>query len=128
MNNNDETILKLQEEIKLKRSTIEKVDKFKPVTNCNLFLNGTAWNLNATTIDGLHHLYASLTVLLNVGVDYVINGFKLSEWITDIKSKLENMCVAIEKNRLVVLENRLKMLLSHDKRAEIELEEIKQLI
>jgi hypothetical protein len=128
MKNNDETILKLQEHIQIKKATVEKIEKFKPITNCNLFLNGTAWNLNATTIDGLHHLFASLTVLLNVGTDYTINGFKLSEWLIDIEAKLENMCIAIERTRLNVLENRLKGLLSHDKRAEIELDEIIKLI
>ena len=53
-----------------------------------------------------------------------ISGYNISEWIEDIKNKLEALTVKQEETKLRQMEIRLTQLLSEDKKVELELEEI----
>lgn len=73
-----------------------------------------AWEMSAT----------DLKVLDKVKFD----GFLLTDWVQDIKTKLEFLEAQDEKKNLAVLEKELNSLLSDSKQTELRLEEIENLI
>lgn len=126
--NNDRVILQLQKDIKTKQSLIEKADRFSPITHCTLKIYGEVWNINVMNLEELQHIFATCLTLLNVGVNYKISGFKLSDWIEDLNSKIAVKTITQEKQRLTELENKLKQLLTNETKVSLELENIKNLI
>ena len=120
----DKVILQLKKEIELQKTAITKAAKFNPVTNLTLKLYGELFNLNVSSIDDLFHLQATLNVLLQNGNDYKISGYKLSEWLEDISSKITIKRINEEKAVLVSREKRLESLLSTEAKVNLELESI----
>lgn len=120
----DKVILQLKKEIDLQKAAITKAAKFNPVTNLTLKLYGELFNLNVSSIDDLFHLQATLNVLLQNGNDYKISGYKLSEWLEDITSKITIKRINEEKAVLVSREKRLESLLSTEAKVSLELESI----
>lgn len=132
--NNDQKILELKKQIEEKKKQIKKVDKFTPVTNCSIELDGIRYNihtLNRTSaINLLVKLGALLTSAINLGLEeeYVVSGYKVNEWLIDIKSKMENLNRIEEENKLKGLESKLDQLLSNEKKVELELGEIESML
>lgn len=132
---NDERIIKLKKQIENKKEVLKtKNTRFAPITNCILEINGNRYNIHALNKQELVPLLVKLTSHLNtaknLGVldDYVIRNFNISDWVSDLTSKLENIKVQEEINELKALENKLTKMLSTDKQAELELDRIEDLL
>lgn len=133
MNKNDERILKLKKEIEKKKEEIEKKDvRFIPKTNCILTLDGESYNLHVCPIEKLNFLWVKLNMYLmsakDLSLDFSVSGFPVSDWINDIKNRLNILEVKSEKENLRKMEEKLDKLLSSDKRTELELDRIEDLL
>ena len=134
MNKNDERILELKEQINEKRKLIsEKKVRFIPETNCILNMDGMTINLNVCPDDTLLLLLIRLNSYLmsarDLGVtDFKISGYSVTSWIKDIESKLDVSNLRNEGANLKKMENKLNMLLSNDKKTELEIDEIAALL
>lgn len=123
-NSNDKIILNLKKEIESQKAAISKAAKFIPITNLTLKIYGELWNFNVCSIDDFYHLRATLQSLLNIGTDYKISGYKLSEWLEDINAKITIKMINEEKAILTSREKRLEALLSNEAKVNLELQSI----
>lgn len=131
---NDKVILDLKEKIKEKKANLAKVEKFNPVTNCNLEIDGARYNIHVCNKQNLLLLIAKLSNLKN-GLASVlpeetltIGTFTVDEWIKDLSDKFANLNVSLEEKRLKELETKLHNLLSIDKKVELEIDDLKDQI
>jgi len=133
-NTNDEKILQLKAQIKEKKSKLKGKKRFTPVTNCSLELEGVRYNLNVSNKEQLINLmirlnmYRMSAIDLDLEDEYIVSGFSVDEWITDIRLKLEILKYEEEDRKLKVLESKLHNLLSLDKKVELEIGEIESMI
>jgi hypothetical protein len=129
-NVNDEKILELKAQIKEKKEKLKNKKKFVSVTNCSLEVDGVRYNLNVLSKEQLISLLVKLNSYKISAVDlglldtYMISGYKVEDWITDIRLKLEVVAHREEENKLQELESKLHVLLSNDKKVELELKDI----
>ena len=122
---NDKVILNLQKDIETKTANIRKAERFQPITNCNLELYGTRYNINVLNKYQLQLITATLKSLAtHSDEDFIINGFVLSSWITDLESKFATLTIQEEKSRLEALKKKLHDLLSIDTKVELEINDI----
>ena len=133
-NANDKKILDLKKQIETKKSKIAKAGRFSPVTSCMLHLNGQSTNLHVQDKTGLTSLLVSVNALrlsaidLGVESEYVLSGYNVNDWITDIKARLAILSVKEEEKKLQVLEDKLHVMLSSDKKVELEIENIEKML
>ena len=134
MSKNDDRILELKKQIEAKKKTIsEKKVRFIPETNCVLNMDGMNINLNVCSDDALVLLLIRLNSYLMSAVDlgmpdFEISGYSVTTWIKDIKSKLEITGLKREEADLKKMESKLDKLLSYDKKTELEIDEIANLL
>ena len=133
MSKNDEKILILRKQIEEKKEQLKKLAKFNPVTNCSIELDSVRYNLNTLTNEQLILLLVKLNMYkLSVNDlkinDFNISGYKVDDWIEDIKSKLEILNQRNEQNKLKQLESKLTKMLSEEKKTELEIEEIANIL
>lgn len=130
MSKNDDKVLQLKQQIEEKKRVLSNIKKFTAVTNCSINFEGAQININTLQKDGLVQLYVKLNALqlsaIDLGLldDFYISGYNISEWVEDVKNKLEALTVKQEESKLKQMETRLTQLLSEDKKVELELEEI----
>jgi len=131
---NDDKIMLLKSQIADKKKGLKTKKKFSPLTNCSIELDGVRLNLQVLNREGLTHLLVKLNSYLLSAVDlgldeeYVISGYLIDQWITDIKLKLEILKYEEEDRKLKVLENKLHVLLSSEKQVSLAIEEIESMI
>lgn len=131
---NDKIILNLKKEIEVKKTNLSKIDKFKPVTNCNLELDTIRYNLHVANKDTLLYLIAkihSLKKSLSEAMPeqtLVIGGYTADQWIGDLTDKFNILNINEEEKRLQKLEAKLHDLLSVDTKIELEIDDIKKQI
>jgi len=131
---NDDKIMLLKSQIAEKKKGLKGKKKFSPLTNCSIELDGVRLNLQVLNREGLTHLLVKLNSYLLSAVDlgldgeYVISGYLIDQWITDIKLKLEILKYEEEDRKLKVLENKLHVLLSSEKQVSLAIEEIESMI
>lgn len=65
---------------------------------------------------------------LGVLDSFSVSGYHVQDWITDLKSKFEIMNRKEEEQKLKTMETKLYKLLSDDKKVELELDEIAELL
>ena len=134
MSKNDDRILELKKQIEAKKKSIsEKKIRFIPETNCVLNMDGMTINLNVCSDDALLLLLIRLNSYLMSAkdlnmTDFEISGYNITDWIKDIKNKLEVYALRKEETNLKKLEKKLDMLLSEDKKTELEIDEIASLL
>lgn len=130
MNKNDDMILVLKKQIEDKKALLNKAKKFSPITNCSINVDGVQININTLQREGLIGLLVKLHSLQSSAIElelldeYNISGYNISEWIEDLKNKLEVLSVKQEEAKLKQMESKLSQLLSNEKKVELELEEI----
>lgn len=130
MSKNDEKVLQLKQQIEEKKKALSKIKKFTATTNCSINFEGSQININTLQKEGLVQLYVKLNALqqsatdLGLLDDFNISGYNISEWVEDVKNKLEALTIKQEEFKLKQMETRLTQLLSDDKKVELELEEI----
>ena len=133
-NINDEKIMALKSQIQEKKKSLKTKKRFTPITNCNLELDGVRYNIQVpnkeilTTLLVKLNMYRLSIVDLELEDEYIMSGFRVDEWITDIKLKLEILRYEEEDRKLKLLENKLHVLLSNEKQVSLAIEEIESMI
>lgn len=133
-NYNDSKVLELKKQIEEKKKSVSKSKKFSPVTNCTIELDGVRINIQTLTKENIIALliklnsYAASAIELELLDQYVISGYNITDWIGDLKSKLEFINNKDEEQKLKLMETKLDKLLSDDKKVELELNEIAELL
>jgi len=102
--------------------------------NCNLDLDGIRYNLHSlTTKESLIQLLIKLNVFKQSAVELKLldecnfSGYNVRDWMSDVQLKLEILSFS-EERKLKTLEQKLDDLLSNDKKIELELDSIQDLI
>ena len=125
---NDLKIMELKKQIEDKKIKLGKSQKFAPITNCSIELDGIRVNIQVLNKEQLTYLLVKLNSYAKsakeLEIDFVISGYHITEWITDIKSKLDFVSRKEEENKLKVMESKLHQLLSNEKKVELEIDEI----
>lgn len=129
MNNNDERIIKLKAQIATKRTELNTMpSRVVPITNCLLSLDDRNYNLHVEASEFLLiklNMYVMSARDLDIDLDnIIISGYKITDWISDIKDFLAVKKYKAEKKKLDLLEKKLDNLLSEDKRTELEIDNI----
>jgi len=136
MNNetNDQRIMLLKKQIESKKAQLSKSTRFSPVTNCSLEVDAVRYNIQVLARPDLISLMVKLNSYmmsaknLDVLDDYVISGYKVEDWIADIKARIAILSHKLEENRLKLMEDKLIKLLSDGKKVELELNEIESIL
>lgn len=134
MSKNDDRILELKKQVENKKKKMAKKNiKFVPETNLIIEINGQKMNINVLSEKDLK----SLLVILNMYRmsaadlemnDFEISGYKVGQWINDVKAKINMKTLKREETELKELEFKLDKLLSDDKKTELELDSIAALL
>jgi hypothetical protein len=133
-NINDKKIMELKQQITEKKVKLEGINRFVPITNCSLELDGQRYNLNTLQKEQLIQLMVKVNLYsmsakdLKLDEDYIVSGYKLEEWITDMKAKLDIMSKKDEERKLKAMEEKLDRMLSDEKKTELELNDIEALL
>ena len=132
---NDERVLKYKEEIAELEERLEKDAKksrFVPVTNCSIRIGGTGYNLNVLNKKELTGLLVEINMYrlseLDLGVKMELCGYTTDQWMTDIKAKLSILEIKEKQEMLKRKKKELDKLLSDEKRTELELDAIGELL
>lgn len=134
MSKNDDRILELKKQVENKKKEIAKKNvKFVPETNLIIEINGQKTNINVLSEKDLN----SLLVILNMYRmssadlemnDFEISGYKVDQWMNDVRAKINMKTLKNEEAELKRLEEKLDKLLSEDKKTELELDSIAALL
>lgn len=130
---NDDAIMKLKAQVDKKREELSTMsNRVHPVTNCLLVLDKVTFNLLVDASEMLLirlNAYAMSAKDLGLDVDSVqLSGYTLGQWIQDVNNFLQVKTYKEEKKKLDQLENRLNSLLSNDKKTQLEINEIAELL
>lgn len=134
MSKNDDRILELKKQVEDKKKELaSKKTRFVPITNCILEMDGMTLNLNVLSERALILLWIRLNTYRMSATDlglrkFEISGYDLEDWITDVKVRLEVIATKREENDLKAMETKLDKLLSEDKKTELELDSIAELL
>lgn len=133
MGKNDERIIQLKEAIVKKKEELSKTSKFVPVTNCSLKYKENLYNIHALPLDTALSLAIQLNSMrlsvedLGYGT-ILLSGYDIKDWIKDIKSKIDLLKVKEEELKLRDMERKLDKLLSEEKKTELVIDEIAELL
>ena len=133
---NDERILALREQIEVKKKTLGKQPRFSPITTCIIDYNGERINLHTmNTVRDIDQFLVCLNMWVmsaeNLGVnpaDIMMSGFSIVDWMDDLRSKREVVVYQEEAKKLNALNKQLEKLLSEDKKTELEIDAIAELL
>ena len=130
---NDERIMQLKQQIETKRKELaNQTNRFVPITNCLLTLDKVTYNLHVDTSEWLLikvNMVAMSAKDLGLDISQVeISGYKLTDWLDDIRNYLKVQKYKDVKRKLEKLEKQLDALLSDDKRTELEIDSIATLL
>lgn len=134
MNKNDDRILELKKQVENKKKEIAKKNvKFVPETNLVIEINGIKTNINVLNEKDLESLLVILNMYRMSAIDlemkdFEISGYKVDQWINDVKAKINMKTLKNEEAELKRLEEKLDKLLSEDKKTELELDSIAVLL
>lgn len=140
--NNDALVEQLQKAVELKKAQIK--DGERPSFKTNMMyvsFNGERINLQAAEESTLiavtgeimirENSYGNGLIMLDLPEEnykFKVQGFTVLEWINDIKARITKINITKEKKKLAELELRLKSLMSEDKRTELALKEIQEML
>jgi len=118
--------------------TKNSVENYKPdinyKTNCHIDIDNIVEDIRWLQKEQLMFLLVKLNCHklsaqdLGLLEEYIISGYKLEDWITDLKGKLDVVSKKDEERKLKIMENKLDKMLSDDKKIELELEDIANLL
>ncbi|WP_405169438.1 hypothetical protein [Paenibacillus sp. FSL H3-0286] len=133
-NPNDQKILELKKQIELKKEKLSKSQKFTPITNCSIEIDGVRHNIQVLQKEQILTLLIKINTYVLSSKDlglldsFNINGYHVLDWIADLKLKYEILNRKEEEQKLKAMETKLDKLLSDDKKVELELDEIAALL
>lgn len=133
---NDERILELKKQIEEKKKELGKQPRFSPVTTCLFDRDGCKVNIHALrSIKDINAMLVFFNTYAmsarDLGIDCAdveLGGFSVLDWMEDLKSKKEVIEYTEKKEQLTTLEKKLDKLLSDDKKTELEIDAIADLI
>jgi len=135
----NKVVLELIEEVKRRKAEIAKLSRPNWKTNCS-FTHPSLGTINIHTVKSLPKLCQILAALM-MWEDYytqackeleldpkgcVWDGFTVSDWVDDVKTRVAKIQIESKKQKLQELEDRLDKIMSPELRAQLELEAIKQ--
>lgn len=135
----DERTLQLIQEVAKQKKEISKAENPKWITNCSFKAFEGAQSVNLHVVSDLatlisigarlrekERLYAETAAHLGLTEfpPFTWDGYKVEEWISDIKSRINKVQISLKKKKLEELESRLNAIVSPDLRAQLELEAI----
>lgn len=128
MNKNDKTIVELKRKIEEKKSELKATERFSPITNCTLDLDGVHYNIGVLSKEIIFPLIVKLNAYRlsakDLELEGEISGYKLEDWIKDLRARLMIINRRAEQLRLEQMEKRLHDLLSVETKIGLEIEEI----
>ena len=135
VNKNDNRILELKKKIEQERATLkESNSRFQPITSCILEFAGQKYNLNAMSANDLLLLLSLLSVIEQVNTKIAeemqfvkpatVNGYLLTEWIIDIRKKLDQVLYREKKAKLDKLEKQLTDLLTGETQTKLKVDNL----
>ena len=135
VNKNDNRILELKKKIEQERATLkESNSRFQPITSCILEFAGQKYNLNAMSANDLLLLLGTLSVMEQVTTKVAeemqfikpatVNGYLLTEWIIDIRKKLDQVLYREKKAKLDKLEKQLTDLLTGETQTKLKVDNL----
>lgn len=133
-NTNDERILKLRAGIAKKKEELGKISRFTPVTNCSIEIDGQRFNIHTLQKEQLTTLLVKLNTYLLSAKDlemeltFEISGFLVTDWMDDVKSKLDILSKKDKEKELKAQEELLSQLLSERKKVELQLDAIESML
>lgn len=133
---NDDRILVLKKQIEEKKKELGKQPRFSPVTTCMFNYNGNRVNIHTlTSVKDINTMLVYLNIYAmsaeNLGIDCAdvcFDGFSVSDWMEDLNAKKAVVEYNEKKSQLNTLEKKLDKLLSDDKKTELEIDAIADLI
>lgn len=136
MNNiaNDSKIMTLKTQILEKRNKLDGIKKFSPITNCSIEVDGIRSNIQVLVREQLVTLLVKLNCYrisakdLELPDGFSVSGYRVEDWIADIKAKLDVVSRKDEERKLKSMEAKLDLLLSNDKKVELEINEIESML
>lgn len=136
MNKNDDKILTLKKQIENKKKELGKQPRFSPVTTCMFTYNGNRVNIHTlASVKDINAMLVYFNVYAmsaeNLGIDckdVCFDGFSVLEWMEDLHAKKAVVEYTAKKTQLTALEKKLDKLLSDDKKTELEIDAIANLI
>jgi hypothetical protein len=129
-NANDKKIMELKQQIEVKRDKLAKSQKFVPITNCSLELDGVRHSIQVLNkeqlISAMVRLNSYVLSAKDLGVleDYTISGYHVQDWVTDLRAKLDVVSRKEEESKLKAMEAKLTQYLSNEKKISLELDGI----
>lgn len=136
----DDKVMQLLRIAKEKKDRIATVEKVSWKTNCSFSFNendslNSKINLHAVSdvnvlVKALAHIlqqqdyYTQATTKLGVDAQFKYLGFNVGDWQADIENRINRIKILKEKEELQTIETRLNALISPEKRAELELEQL----
>ncbi len=134
MSKNDEKILRLKKIIEERKKELGKKATFTPITNCSLEVDGQRYNIHAlndySTIAYLMCKIHAIAISADaLGLDagkIMICGYPASDWLADLKLKMDSVERTRKENDLRSYERKLDALLSSDKKTELEINSIEE--
>ena len=133
---NDERILELKKQIETQRNELGKQPRFTPITTCLFDREGCRVNIHTLTsvkdINAMLVFFNTYVVSAkDLGIDCAeveLDGFSVLDWMADLQSKKAVVEYAKKKEQLTQLEKKLDKLLSDDKKTELEIDAIADLL
>jgi hypothetical protein len=137
----DKATLALIEEVKRRRAEIAKADRPQWLTNSAFsFVEGMSSQvINLKVVSNIRDLIMIAAFLKErethyagaakeLGVEsppaFTWNGFSVSDWIEDLKTRIAKIQIATKQQKLAALESRLEAVISPELRRDMELAEI----
>ena len=134
MNKNDTRNEALVKQIEQKEKALVKPN-IQLKTNCSLNLFGATKNLNVCNLENLTLLKVQLNMLAMSAKDMgmpadeiMIGGFSITDWMSDIDVKMELCKYNEAKTSLNRMKEKLNKLLSEDRRTEMALDGIEEML
>lgn len=136
MSKNDDRILTLKKQIEDKKKELGKQPRFSPVTTCMFTYNGNRVNIHTlTTVNDINAMLVYFNIYAmsaeNLGIDLEdvrFDGFSVSDWMEDLRAKKAVVEYTAKKSQLGAMEKKLDKLLSDDKKTELEIDAIADLL
>ena len=132
---NDDRILELKKKIESEREALkESNSRFQPITSCILEFAGQKSNLNAMSANDLLLLLSLLSVIEQANTEIAeemqfikpatVNGYLLTEWIVDVRKKLDQVLYREKKAKLDKLEKQLTDLLTGETQTKLKVDNL----
>ena len=136
MSKNDDRILTLKKQIEDKKKELGKQPRFSPVTTCMFTYNGNRVNIHTlTSVKDINAMLVYFNIYAmsaeNLGIDLedvCFDGFSVSDWMEDLHAKKAVVEYTAKKSQLSAMEKKLDKLLSDDKKTELEIDAIADLL